>query len=202
MIKFLCISDNFDPKPPNFYELGGITPSIKLNRNQLEIVEKLITKWLSMMNFQNSILHFEARFNPKLEENFSLMPIEINPRLGGCETWSNLKASSNIDFIREHLNICLGIEVNLNKDVCKFRSISKNFLVTNYSLEDVRLNIEKLANDDVIEFVIFKPINKIFKSNENIGWISIRNKNDLNEEQLIAKLDENLKNLILMNKKI
>jgi len=198
-IKFLTISDNFPPTPPNFKENGGISPSIKLSPNHLKIVEKLTTEWLSLMNFQNSILHFEALFNPNMDENTCLMPIEINPRIGGCETWSLIKASKNIDLLLEFINICLGIETNItNKNYLnEFRCISKNFLASNKSLENMKINHKYLAEDkDVIELVIFKQVDEIIELNENFGWISIRNANGLSEAQLIKKLDKITSNLI------
>ena len=199
-VKFISISDNFPPLEPSFHEQGGVCPSIKLNSTEIKLVENLITKWLSKMDFQDCVLHFEAKFNPNLlysQNNDSfLMPIEINSRLGGCETWSNVKASFGVDLIREHVNLCLGFTLNLDdKKTANYRCISSNFLSKNVCFESLRINLDKLKETKCVELCIFKPIGEKVKLNENIGWICVRSDFDRSETQLISKLDKVLKNI-------
>lgn len=202
-IKFITVSDNFPPLEPSFHELGCMSPSVKLCPNEIKLVKSIITNWLTKMNFQNALLHFEAKFNAELLYDLKdnsldscLMPIEINSRLGGCETWSNVKASCGVDLIREYLNICLGYRLDIvTKDKPDFRCISRNFLAKSTSLESLSVNLEKLKASHCVEVCIFKQVGEKLKKNENVGWITVKSDCESTESQLIAKLEKTLKNI-------
>lgn len=105
---------------------GGISPSLQLSSEEIAATEKLFEEWVSVMNFQNAILHFEARCRPQsiykkrtvdenlniIDKDYFIMPIEINLRIGGDEIWSYVKATTGVDLIQEYLKICLGFELD------------------------------------------------------------------------------------------
>jgi hypothetical protein len=162
-----------------------------LKSSEIESIKSIVCKWLSKINFENGLLHFEAKYDPLTQV---LMPIEINPRLGGSETWSNIKACCGIDLIREHLNICLGLNVS-QVNAPTLRSISKNFLAENTSLESIKLNWVELEKEiGLIELAVFKPVGETCQVNETIGWISVRS-SETSETRIINKLNEILLNL-------
>ena len=164
-----------------------MTPSIKLNSAETKTIQNLVSKWLSKMNFGNGALHFEAKYDPLKRQ---LMPIEINPRLGGSETWSNIKACCGVDLIRAHLNVCLDFELSqYNDPTC--RCISRNFLAKNTVLEAIKVNFERVKQErDLIEFIIFKTIGTLCTIDENIGWINVKSEIETSETHLISKLND------------
>lgn len=106
------------------------------------------------------------------------MPIEINMRLGGAETWSMIKASYDVNLIQEYINLCLGININL-EDKAKnprFRCISKDFHPFKYVIIDsLRLNFKKLNNSkNIVEISIFKTKGDRISPKDNIGWTTVK----------------------------
>ena len=137
---FLAITDNFPPIEPWFFEQGGILPSIFLSDTEKRAIELIVSKWISKMNFQHAVLHFEARCKPNMtynlfpfnnnsnndesvheemylnflleNESSFIMPIEINSRLGGAEVWSFVKTVYDVSLIDEYVKMCLGIRLD------------------------------------------------------------------------------------------
>ncbi|RNA40975.1 hypothetical protein BpHYR1_044498 [Brachionus plicatilis] len=87
------------------------------------------------------------------------MPIEINQRLGGSETWSMIFSSLNVNLIHEAAKISLGIGLNETDLLVKssnprWYSISHNFLTE--------------------PICISKPVGSSFTSNVTIGWLTLK----------------------------
>jgi hypothetical protein len=140
--------------------------------------------------------NFDENSNLINESNF-LMPIEINLRLGGAETWSMIKSAYNVDLIQEYLNICLGSDLyldSLNKKALKPLNycISKDFHPAKRALiKAIKLNIDRLETlEDVIELVIFRPPNDRLTHSDYMGWISVKNEYTHSYEKLQAMLNE------------
>ena len=215
---FVAISDNFPPLEPYFFEQGGVTPSLKLSNREQKAIGNLIEKWISKMNFQNAILHFEARCRPEsiygnekffdnndilINEKLFLMPIEINLRLAGAETWSMIKASCDVDLVREYTNIMLGIkldEVSLKNKwrFPRYRCISRDFHpAKNVTIKAIGIKKDKVMQDDVVEISVFRSVEDKLCIKDYIGWISVKSDfGDTSEEKLSLKLESALECLI------
>lgn len=226
-VKFFGISDNFPAPEPAFYEQGeliliilislilnfyilykkgGLSPSYHLSEEEKQKLKNIVSVWLAKLSLKNALLHFEARCRPeslfKKEDNTEfVMPIEINMRLGGVETPAMIKSSFNVDLIREHINICLGLELNENSlsRAPLYRSISIELYPPGKCiLNKVCLNKNKIKNNkQLVEIFIAKPIGSKVDSDFNIAWVSVRN--DLNStlDEMKANLNNALKGIKL-----
>ena len=205
-VKFFAISDNFSPLEPKFYTFyeqgkhikafyiepkliftifkGGLSPSLELSNKEKQKIQSLVTSWLSKLGFRNALLHFEARCKPeslfkRIHDSDFIIPIEINMRLGGAETWSMIKSSYNVDLIKEHLNICLGLELDeklVNKTPL-YRSISINLYPNEKCILDkVYLNRSKImSSKELMELNVYRSIGDKLETKDNIAWLSVRN---------------------------
>ena len=167
-----------------------------LNKQEKLALENLVKKFLSKMSFQNAILHFEVRCRPEslynesnfntegelINENSFFMPIEINMRMGGAETWSMVKASYDIDLCKEQLNIILGYKIysillNEKVDRPRFQSVSNNmYPKKNGYMNSLSIDYTRLKELDVVEIFIFIGPDKkrLLKQDDFIGWISVK----------------------------
>jgi hypothetical protein len=191
---------------------GGSCPSRQLSELENRAVRKIITKWVGKMSFQNACLHFEARCRPQslykdtpifdenqnvIEESYFLMPIEINLRLGGAETWSMIRSVYDINLLEEHLKICLGIrlndrELNFKFENPRFRCISNDIHpARNVILKSIKINTQKLRADSrAIELSIFRSPGDILTIKDYVGWITVKNRVDSSDEELAVSLNQ------------
>ena len=171
------------------------------------------------MNFQNAILHFEARCRPEsiygnenifdennvlIKDKLFLMPIEINLRLAGAETWSMIKASCDVDLVREYANIMLGIKVDevFLKTKWKFpryRCVSKDFHpAKDLIIKSIGIKSDKVMQDDVVEISIFRSVEEKLTFKDYLGWITVKTDiNSVSEKELAFKLESALECLQL-----
>ena len=104
------------------------------------------------------------------------MPLEINCRLGGCETWSMIKASMDIDLMFEILDISLGIPLDEKKLASKSHSphsccISINFRpIEIVFIDKIQLNLKNIQKSDAIEIMLIKSPGDNLTGKEIIGW--------------------------------
>ncbi|CAF0807396.1 unnamed protein product [Brachionus calyciflorus] len=206
IIKFMAISDNFPAQEPSFYEKGGVCPSIKLTQDQKIIIQKRLGMWLAKLNFQNACLHFEARCKPELiseEKDHFLMPIEINQRLGGAETWSMIQSSFNVNLIHESAKIALGIQLNekelLEKSLNpRLTSISHDFHSESKCLiKNISLQLEDIQNDEnIVEISLFKCVDDQLYKKDYIGWVTVKCDIDSIDSRLNINLEKTLNFLL------
>ena len=157
---------------------------------------------MNILGFKDACLHFEARCKPELigKDNY-LMPIEINQRIGGAETWSMILSTYNVNLIHEAAKISLGIDLdesNLSNKLVNPRwySISHNFVLESKNiLKSLSIDEEKLSSDnDIIEITFFKPVGSVFIKNEGIGWISTRCPKET-PEKIFENLEKSLESI-------
>ena len=114
------------------------------------------------------------------------MPIEINLSLAGAETWSMIKASYDVDLIREYCKVMLGLKVNeaflkFNRNSPRYRCISKDFHpAKNVFINSVGRSVgDKLNIKDYLGWVVVKSDFKTsqqalqLKLEEVLGYINI-----------------------------
>jgi hypothetical protein len=90
------------------------------------------------------------------------MPIEINMRLGGAETWSMIKSVYGVDLLEEYVKIACGIEFNP-----RFICISKNFHPeTNRELRSIQFDLDAIQRDEnIVQICMVRGAN-----NKQFGW--------------------------------
>jgi len=196
-VKFIITSDNLPPLEPNFYEQGGVTPSVILSKEEKETIEKLVCEWVSELDLQNACLHFEARCRPSLiykrdsqqassisdieflESSAFVIPIEINIRMGGAETWSMVNAACDIDLMQQAVKIGLGVKLNEKELEAKLKSyrtcISKDLHPAKHvTIESIGVNMRKLKEScEFAEVSIFRSVGDSLTPNDYIGWMTI-----------------------------
>lgn len=103
-----CISDNFGTSEPSFLELGGCTPSFLPDAIQLEVVhviERIFDSFKTQFDVCISgCFHVEAKVNSRGQ----IIPIEINCRLGGAETWLRAYTTYGVDLAYAAAMLCMG----------------------------------------------------------------------------------------------
>lgn len=114
----------------------------------------------------------------ELNENYFLMPVEINQRMGGAEAWSMIKAAYDVDLLREHMNISLGIKVDLDKKHCqqaRNQCISWNFREEfDLYMESIKFNLAGIVNNaDVIEVALTKSPGEKYRKDQ-YGWLALK----------------------------
>ncbi len=182
-----------------------------MTNQENEAIQSLLTEWISKLNLNNACLHFEARCRPEslykkrnfdensnlIDEKYFLMPIEINLRLAGAETWSMVKASYDIDLIKEVVNIGLGIKLNeidllkkLNNP--RFRAVSKDFHpAKNVYIDAIAVNLNKLMQiDHAVEISIFRSVGDKLTVKDYVGWVSVINDKNCFAKDLNSKMNE------------
>jgi hypothetical protein len=134
-----------------------------------------------------------------LDENYFMMPIEINTRMGGSETWSMIKSSHKVDLLREYINLSLGIQLNEKRLGYRaknpfFYCISKDFHpAKRVFIESIKVNVKKLkALKDLVQLVIFRSPHDYLDHLDAIGWITVKSELGPYDVNFRSKLDEAL----------
>jgi len=203
-IVFMSVTDNFQPKEPYFYEIGCVTPTMALSEKQRLLVEKLVKVWMKKLDLKNACLHFEAicmiGTSEPINEDYFLMPIEINSRLGGSEAWSMINAAYGVDLLREHINVSLGIRVSndlkFKNENPRYQCISHDFR-ENYAfyLKAVKINVKDLQmNSNAVEVTVIKSKGDLVKQ-EIMGWVAVKNNLNCTFQDLENCLEEVLANI-------
>lgn len=129
----------------------------------------------------------------ELNENYFLMPVEINQRMGGTEAWSMIKAAYDVDLLREHMNISLGLKVNLDKycQQAKNHCISWNFIEEfDFYMESIRFNLADIVNNaDIVEVALTKSPGKKY-CREQYGWIALKADLQCSEFDMRVRLEK------------
>ncbi len=101
-VKFKSISDNFATQEPFFLENGQATPSSLPQKAQQELFE-MAEYALERLGIMHGCIHFEAKHT-----STGPVPIEINVRLGGDESYPFNKVVWKVDLIESAVKIALG----------------------------------------------------------------------------------------------
>jgi hypothetical protein len=113
------------------------------------------------------------------------MPIEINLRLGGAETWSMVKSSYDVDLLNEHLNLSLGMV--LNQKLLDYKSENPRFRCTskdihpakNCFINNIDIDLDRLQfNRNLSEICVFRSPGDKLDREDYVGWFTV--KSDLN----------------------
>ena len=170
-----------------------------LSKKQRLIVEKLARNWTKKLNFQNACLHFEAicmtNSDDNINEDYFLMPIEINARMGGSETYSLIKTAYNVDLLREHVNISLGMKVSkdlkFKNDNPQYQCIIHDFREnSNLYLKSVKINVEEIQmNSNAVEVTITKSTGDLVNK-DIMGWVTVKNNLNCSFKELENSLDQ------------
>ena len=198
-VVFASISDNFACDENFFFERGGTTPSFVLLKDEVSLVKSLSSKWIRALNIQNGCLHFEAICRPKsmypttCVENF-LMPIEINLRLGGAETWAMVNSTFGVNLFLEAIDISLG--VTLNKQLLSYKetnplfsSISNDYHpARSVFINSIEIDFEMLQkNENISEICLFRSSGDTLKLQDYMGWLTVRMDRDSSYDELLKE---------------
>jgi hypothetical protein len=128
------------------------------------------------------------------------MPIEINMRMGGAETWSMIKTAYDVDLLEEYLNISLGFRLDQNVLEHKsrnprFKCISKDIHpARNVLLNSIKVNLSSLDHSDsVAEVCIFRSPGDILTREDYVGWFTIKAELSETNEKLVSSVSESIK---------
>lgn len=83
VVRFCSISDNFEPSPPYFAEVGGVCPSALGHCGQCALRELLDSYVSAHGAHLHGVIHFEAKYDPARQRAYV---IEVNCRPGSAET--------------------------------------------------------------------------------------------------------------------
>jgi len=107
---FACVSDNHPSKQVEgvaaFVETGGCCPSTLPESAQallLELTARVVGLFGSALS---GVLHFEAKYDAATG---TAVPIELNARIGGAETFTNIRAAWGVDLAHAAARIACGL---------------------------------------------------------------------------------------------
>lgn len=181
-IKFYSITDNYKSNEPFFIETGMSIPSSLPDRNQLELVE-LAEETLEKLGIQNACVHFEAKSTKN-----GAIPIEVNLRMGGDETYPFTKGAWGVDLIEDAVKIALGEYLKIRKsELPKKYYTSKDFLAVDSGiLIELDINEDIRKNKYLEEFYFFNkigdPILAPPEGYQYLGWVAVSGENLLDAQ--------------------
>ncbi len=191
---FIGISDNFKPSK-GFYETGNMCPSGQLDQGERLAIESIVSDWIPKYNIKHGLLHFEAFCRPKglyPNRNYDVenplnniaeffMPIELNLRLGGGETWSMNFAAYGVDLFRSYVDIMLGYQLDAEELEIKQHNprhccISHIFFPDKNPCEIQRIELDMEAIEqceNIVEVALPCPVGFNYQGDGDLGWMTI-----------------------------
>ena len=149
-IKFYSISDNYQTNEPFFVEVGQAIPSTLPEKNQTELIE-MAEEVLEKLGILNGVIHFEAK-----SSSHGPVPIEVNVRMGGDETYSFVKNAWGVDLVENAVKIALGGYIKINKPALPKKYLSSHDFLAEHSgvLSQLYIdqNLKKMKNLGEIHF--------------------------------------------------
>jgi hypothetical protein len=204
---FIGISDNFKPSEPYFFEADSTTPSVVLSPNEISLIEKICADWIPKLNIQNALLHFEAFCRPislypnreydvrKPFENIQefFMPIEMNLRGGGGETWSMNLAAYGVNLNSLYIDLMIGVELDQEALSLKQNNPKHGCISMIYSPQNERCRISEIQVDmakiietnNIVEIGVLSPVDFICLNDEYVGWMTIQGEFGTSHEELL-----------------
>jgi hypothetical protein len=114
-----------------------------------------------------------------------------------AETWSMVKASYDIDLVKEAVHIALNIQLDEFELQSKlknprFRSISKDFHpAKNVFIDSIAIDLNKLMRiDQAVEISIFRSVGERLTPKDYVGWVSVIHDKNSFIKDLNSKLEE------------
>jgi len=173
-VKFYCITDNYRTSEPFFVEAGDSAPSSLPISRQDELFE-MAEETLEKMGVQNGCIHFEAKSTSK-----GGVPIEVNLRMGGDQTYSYSKGVWNVDLIENAAKISMGIYLpKINKPLQPKKYIIGQYFLSDHSGVVSKLDIEdNMKNKEYVEELeiqkkIGDPLLVPPEGFEYLGWVTV-----------------------------
>lgn len=182
-IKFYSIVDNYKTEEPFFIETQYAIPSGLPIADQDALIE-MAEKVLEKLGIQNGCIHFEA----KATKN-GPVPLEVNLRMGGDETYSSTKEAWRVDLIEGALKIVFGDYL----EKIKKTSTPKKYLMSNTFTPEGSGLLIKLDIDEKIkkvkgveELCLFKKVGDAVlvppEGYEYLGWMVVSGDNPIDVE--------------------
>jgi hypothetical protein len=214
-VVFVAISDNFPQEEPNFYEKGVITPSTKIPRDEVVLIEKILEKWIPKLNLQNACCNLEAFCRPKhlypnqgfdsglLEdpENVKkfLMPIEVNLRMGGAEKCSMITAAYGINLFNQSIHLKLGskpedIDFRFYQLNPRFNCMSKKYFPVSSEIRNISVDMMGIVGtSNIVELAIIECVGRICSDDDYTGWVAVKNAIGCSYESFLYTLESYMK---------
>ncbi|MFH1426953.1 MAG: ATP-grasp domain-containing protein, partial [Patescibacteria group bacterium] len=193
-IKFYSLVDNYKTEEPFFIETQQAIPSDLPEKDQDDLIE-MAEKALEKLGVQNGCIHFEA----KATKN-GPVPLEVNLRMGGDETYSFTKEAWRVDLIENAVKISMGIYIEKIRQVeVPYKYLISNTFTPESSGLLVKLNIdEKIKKASWMEELsLFKKIGDPVlvppEGYEYLGWMVASGDNAIDAED---NLDQALKGIM------
>ena len=128
---FISISEIISNNQNFSLEILSITPSLKLNTDEINIIQNFFSKFIRDLNIQNACLHFHTLCKPKSvyptrSEYEVVWPIKVESTMCDFATFSSVNTSYGVNLLFESIKISLGIQ--LNKQLFKFRQNNPIYL--------------------------------------------------------------------------
>lgn len=188
-VKYYAIVDNYKTEEPFFIETQQAIPSELPEKNQDDLIE-MAEKVLEKIGIQNGCIHFEAKATSK-----GPVPLEVNLRMGGDETYMFSREAWRVDLIEGALKIAFGVYLEKNK---KSTEPFKYLISHTFSAENsgilIKLDInEKVSKNKHIEELnllkkVGDPVLVPPEGYEYLGWTTVSGDNALDAEDNLEEL--------------
>ncbi len=182
-IKYFAIVDNYRTEEPFFIETQQAIPSELPQKDQDALVEMAETV-LEKLGIQNGCIHFEAKATRR-----GPVPIEINLRMGGDETYAFSKEAWGVDLIEGAVKIALGIYLpKVRKPDTPRKYLMSNTFTPKQSGLLVKLDVSEQIKKvpGVEELCLFRQAGDAVlvppEGYEYLGWIVVSGENPLDTE--------------------
>lgn len=182
-IKYFAIVDNYRTEEPFFIETQQAIPSELPRKDQDALVEMAETV-LEKLGIQNGCIHFEAKATRR-----GPVPIEINLRMGGDETYAFSKEAWGVDLIEGAAKIALGIYLpKVRKPDTPRKYLMSNTFTPKQSGLLVKLDVGEQIKKvpGIEELCLFKQAGDAVlvppEGYEYLGWIVVSGENPLDTE--------------------
>ncbi|MFH1522854.1 MAG: ATP-grasp domain-containing protein [Patescibacteria group bacterium] len=182
-IKFYSIVDNYKTEEPFFIETQQAIPSELPEKDQDDLIE-MAEKALEKLGVQNGCIHFEA----KATKN-GPVPLEVNLRMGGDETYSFTKEAWRVDLIESAVKISMGVYVEkIRKTEIPYKYLISNTFTPESSGLLVKLDVDEKIKKAVWleELSLFKKIGDPVlvppEGYEYLGWMVASGDNAIDAE--------------------
>ena len=186
-VKFYSISDNYQTNEPFFMETGFSIPSSLPSKNQQDLID-MAEEVLEQLGIQNGCIHFEAKSTEK-----GAVPLEVNLRMGGDETYTFIKEAWGADVIEEAVRIVLGMYIKkiTKPDVprkylagCDFLADHSGLIVQLDVSEDIKRHKEVEALQlfkKVGDAILVPPVGY-----EYLGWVGVSGLNHMDAQDNLS----------------
>jgi len=172
-IKYWSIADNDQTNEPFFIETGDCAPTRLPADMQTRLVE-LADEVLERLHIQDGCIHLEAKVTQK-----GPVPIELNLRMGGDQTYSFSKAVWGYDLVEAAAAVAMGLYLKpFTKPAKPLTYLRGKYFLSPHSgvLSQLKIPDDLKKRDGVQDFVFFKSVGDIIlappEGYEYLGWLT------------------------------